>query len=205
MGKLINYYKNELEKSTVNVIYKEAEEPDLISYDGVILATGSIPKVLSIPGLDKFFWAEILLEENLPRDKKILIIGGGLIGVDIATALILKNNRVILVKRTVDFGEDMEAIAKNLSLKMIKESGAVFSDHTHIKEIKGKTVYAERNGEEITFEDIDVFVVSTGMESYNPLEEKLKNKVPVHVIGDAKEVGKAQDAIASGYELARGL
>ena len=205
MGKLLTYYKNELEKSRVNILYKEAKESDLVSYDGVILATGSIPKVPSIPGLDKFFWAEILLEENLPQNKKVLIIGGGLIGVDIATALILKNNKVILVKRTVDFGEDMEAIAKNLSLKMIKESGAVFSDHTHIKKIEGKTVYAEKNGEQITFEDIDIFVVSTGMESYNPLEEKLKNKVPVYVIGDAKNVGKAQDAIASGYEVVSSL
>ena len=205
MGKLVSYYKKELEKSRVTILYKEADEADLISYDEVILATGSIPKTLSIPGLDKFYWAEILLEENLPQNKNVLIIGGGLVGVDIATALILKNNKVILVKRTVDFGEDMEAIAKALSLKMIKESGAVFSDHTHIKKIKGKTVYAERSGEKIKFKNIDIFVVSTGMESYNPLEEKLRGKVPVHVIGDAKEVGKAQDAIESGYKLANSL
>jgi 2,4-dienoyl-CoA reductase-like NADH-dependent reductase (Old Yellow Enzyme family)/thioredoxin reductase len=202
LGKLVKYYKNELEKSKVNILNKEATASDLMNYDEVILATGSIPQVPSIPGLDKFYWAEILLEENLPKDKKVLIIGGGLIGVDIATALILNNNKVILVKRTVDFGEDMEAIAKNLSLKMIEQSGAIFSDHTHIKKIEGKTVYAERNGEQIKFEDIDVFVVSTGMKSYNPLEEKLKDKVPVHVIGDAKKVGKAQDAIKSGYRVA---
>ena len=81
----------------------------------------------------------------------------------------------------------------------------MFSDHTYIKKIEGKTVYGERNGEGITFEDIDVFVVSTGMESYNPLEELLKNKVPAYVIGDAKKVSKAQDAIKSGYELVSGF
>jgi 2,4-dienoyl-CoA reductase (NADPH2) len=205
LGKLVKYYTNELGKSKVNILYKEATESDLTSYDEVILATGSIPQVPSIPGLDKFYWAEILLEENLPKNKKILIIGGGLIGVDIATALILNNNKVILVKRTVDFGEDMEAIAKNLSLKMIKESGAIFSDHTFIKKIEGKTAYAERNGKEIKFENIDAFVVSTGMESFNPLERKMRDKVPVHVIGDAKKVGKAQDAIKSGYRLANTL
>ena len=205
LGKLVKYYTNVLEKSRVNILYKEATESDLTSYDEVILATGSIPQVPSIPGLDKYYWAEILLEENLPKNKKILIIGGGLIGVDIATALILKNNKVILVKRTVDFGEDMEAIAKNLSLKMIKESGAIFSDHTFIKKIEAKTVYAERNGEQIKFEDIDIFVVSTGMESFNPLERKMKDKVSVHVIGDAQKVGKAQDAIKSGYRLANVL
>jgi len=199
MGKIVNYYEKELEKSKVNVIYKEADKSDLISYDKVILATGSIPQKSSITGLDKYYWADILLKENLPKNKNVLIIGGGLIGVDIATALILNNNKVILVKRTFDFGEDMEAIAKNLSLKMIKESGAVFSDYTYIKKIEENTAYAERNGEEIKYEDIDVFVVSTGMESFNPLESQLRNKIPINVIGDAKKVGKAQDAIQDGY------
>ncbi|MCK4689440.1 MAG: FAD-dependent oxidoreductase, partial [Candidatus Marinimicrobia bacterium] len=205
MGKLVKYYNRELDGSKINIVHKEAIESDLISYDGVILATGSITKVPLIPGLDNYYWADILLEENLPQNKRVLIIGGGLIGVDIATALILNKNKVILVKRTVDFGEDMEAIAKVLSLKMLKESGAVFSDHTFIKKIEGNTAYAERNGEKIKFEDIDIFVVSTGMESFNPLEKKLRNKVPTYVIGDAKEIGKAQDAIEDGYNLARRL
>jgi len=199
MKKIVNYYEKEIEKSKVNVVYKKADESNLISYDEVIIATGSIPQKLSITGLDKYYWADILLKENLPKNKNVLIIGGGLIGVDIATALILNKNKVTLVKRTVDFGEDMEAIAKNLSLKMIKESGAVFSDHTYIKKIEENTAYAERKGEEIKFEDIDIVVVSTGMESFNPLENKLRNKVSIHVIGDAREVGKAQDAISDAY------
>jgi len=199
MKKIVNYYEKEIEKSKVNVVYKKADESNLISYDEVIIATGSIPQKLSITGLDKYYWADILLKENLPKNKNVLIIGGGLIGVDIATALILNKNKVTLVKRTVDFGEDMEAIAKNLSLKMIKESGAVFSDHTYIKKIEDNTAYAERKGEEIKFEDIDIVVVSTGMESFNPLENKLRNKVSIHVIGDAREVGKAQDAISDAY------
>ncbi len=87
----------------------------------------------------KYYWRKF-------TKTKVLIIGGGLIGVDIATALIPLNNQVIIVKRTTDFGEDMEMIAKLLSLKMMKEKGTVFSDHTHIKKIAGKKVYAERDG-----------------------------------------------------------
>jgi len=206
MAKLIPYLKERLKENGVNLILKEARKPDLTKkYDGVILATGSKPSELSIPGLDKFYWADILLEGNLPENKNILIIGGGLIGVDIATGLIPRNNRITIVKRTTDFGEDMEMIAKNLSLKMMKEKGTVFSDHTYIKKVDGKTVYAERNGEDIQFNDIDIIVVSTGMKSYNPLEEELKGEVPVYVIGDAKEVGNAQDAIRDSYEIAKKL
>ncbi len=59
--------------------------------------------------------------------------------------LINKYDEVIIVKRTTDFGEDMEMIAKLLSLKMMKEKGTVFSDHTHIKKVAGKTIYAEKD------------------------------------------------------------
>ena len=206
MAKLVPYLKDRLKENSVNLIFKEAKKSDLIKeYDGVIIATGSRPSVLSIPGLDNFYWADILLEKNLPENKNVLIIGGGLIGVDIATGLIPRNNKITIVKRTTDFGEDMEMIAKNLSLKMMKERGTVFSDYTYIKKIDGKTVYAERNGEDVQFNDIDIIVVSTGMKSYNPLEEELKEKIPVYVIGDARRVGNAQDAIRDGYEVARKL
>jgi len=161
--------------------------------------------VLQIPGLEKFYGADILLEQNLPRNKIVLIIGGGLIGVDIATALIPLNNQVIILKRTTDFGEDMEMIAKNLSLKMMREKGTIFSDHTYIKKIEGKTVFAEKNGEDIQFKNIDIIVVSTGMKSYNPLEKDIKGKLPVHVIGDARLPGNAQDAIFDAYTTVKNL
>lgn len=206
MSKLIPYFIEELKNNEVNIISKEAVKSDFISkYDGVILATGSKPAVPSIQGLNKFYWADIFLEEKLPENKKVLIIGGGLIGVDIATALIPRNNKVIIVKRTTDFGEDMETIAKNLSLKMMKEKGTIFSDYTHIKKIEGRTVYAKKKEQDIRFDDIDVIVISTSMKSYNPLGKELMEEMPIYVIGDAKKIGNAQDAIRDGYETAKAL
>jgi len=204
LKEIIDFYIAELKRMGIDVINKEASKDDILNADfnGTILATGSMPSVPLISGLDKFYWADILLEENLPTNKNILIIGGGLIGVDIATALIPRGNKITIVKRTTDFGEDMEMISKSLSLKMMNEQGTSFQDHTHITKIEGKTVFAERNGDNIQFENIDIIVVSTGMKSYNPLEENLINKIPVYVIGDAKAVGKAQEAIFDGYSTA---
>ncbi|MEN8117972.1 MAG: FAD-dependent oxidoreductase [Bacteroidota bacterium] len=201
LSHLVPYFIKELKNRKINVINKEASASDISSkYDEVIFATGSTPANPQIPGLENFYWADILLNENLPENKKILIIGGGLIGVDIATALIQKNNKVVIVKRTTDFGEDMEMIAKTLSLKLMKEKGAVFSDHTHIKKVEGKTVYAERDGNQVQFTDIDHIVVSTGMKSYIPFETG--SDVPVHIVGDANKVSKAEQAIHDAYELA---
>jgi 2,4-dienoyl-CoA reductase (NADPH2) len=206
MARLVPYFVEELKNKDINVIFKEVTKSDILSeYYGVILATGSRPSVPQITGLNKYYWADILFKENLPKNKKVLIIGGGLIGVDIATALIPLNNQIVIVKRTTDFGEDMEMIAKVLSLKMMKEKKTIFSDHTFIRRVEGNTVYAERNNREIQFDSIDIIVVSTGMKSYNPLERIFKNKVPAYVIGDARKPGNAQDAISDGYEIAKNL
>jgi NADH dehydrogenase FAD-containing subunit len=94
----------------------------------------------------------------------------------------------------------MEMIAKALSLKMMKEMETVFSDNTNIKKVDGKTVYAERNGENIEFNNIDLIVVSTGMKSYIPF--KTNNKTDIYYIGDANKVSKAEEAIHDAYELA---
>jgi len=71
--------------------------------------------------------------------------------------------------------------------------------------VEGKTVYAETKGEDIQFNDIDIIVVSTGMKNYNPLEDELKRELPVYVIGDARRVGNAQDAIRDGYDIGNTL
>ena len=54
-------------------------------------------------------------------------------------------------------------------------------------------------------EGVDHIIIATGMKSYNPLEEKLKDKIPVYVVGDAKKVGKAKDAIEDAFEIASRL
>ncbi len=43
------------------------------------------------------------------------------------------------------------------------------------------------------------------MTSYNPLEKELTGEMPVYVIGDARKVGNAQDAIRNGYETAKAM
>ncbi len=200
MVRLIPYLTEELKASNINVIKNTATENQLAeNYDEIVIATGSVSNIPQIEGLKDFYWAEILNKGNLPQNKKVLIIGGGLIGIDIATSLVANNNSVVIVKRTDDFGGNMEMIAKKLSLKMLHEHNTVFSNHTHIKKIEGRTVYADKNGEQVVFDNIDIIVVSAGMKSYNPLFDELKNKKPTHLIGDANHVGDAQDAIKDAY------
>lgn len=205
LDQLVPYFETALERAGVTLVRQEAQAAELEGYDGIVVATGAVPRVPDIAGLEKYRWADVLADEEFARDRHVLIIGGGLIGVDVATALIPRGNRITIVKRTEDFGEDMELIAKTLSLKMMREAGTTFSDRTHIERIDGRTVHASRNGESVRFEDVDLVVVSTGMKSMDGLVADLEGAVPVHVVGDAHRVGNARTAIEDGYLAAREL
>jgi pyruvate/2-oxoglutarate dehydrogenase complex dihydrolipoamide dehydrogenase (E3) component len=194
-----------LERRGVTRVDSAAAAGDLQGYDGVVVATGAAPRVPDIVGLERYRWADLLADEELPRDQHVLIIGGGLIGVDVATALIPRGNRVTIVKRTEDFGEDMELIAKTLSLKQMRQHGTAFSDRTHITRVEGRTVQAEREGVPIAFEDVDLIVISTGMQSVDGLARELEGAVPVWVVGDARRVGNAREAIEDAYLTTREL
>jgi 2,4-dienoyl-CoA reductase (NADPH2) len=197
---LIDYFENEIKEKDIKVINKTASEEDLIGsdYDGVIIATGAVPDIPQIKGLKEYYWAEFLLEENLPADKKVIVIGGGLIGIEIASKLVDKNNEVVIVEMLDDVARNMEMIEKTLTLKKLKMKKVSIYTRCRVTEIKGDKVLL--SGEKETIIDgVDRIVVATGMKSNDQLSEPLRSILPVCVIGDAREVGKADHAIRDGF------
>ncbi len=201
LQKQIDYYLNELK--SVKIIKKEISADDLINnFDGAIIATGSKPLIPNIPGLKKFYWAEILEKENLPFNKNVLIIGGGLIGVEIANTLVDHQNKVTIVELLADIARDMEMITRKLNLMKLQKNNVKIFTNTKVVSVNDNTVNAERVNEgnkKVQFNDIDIIVMATGMKSINNLETELKNKMPVYTVGDAKEIGDAVKAIQSAY------
>ncbi len=49
-------------------------------------------------------------------------------------------------------------------------------------------------------EGVDKVIVAAGMKSYIPFD--LDSKIPLHHVGDAQKVGKAEYAIHNAYRLA---
>ena len=96
---------------------------------------------------------------------------------------------------------DMEMIEKTMTLKKLKMKNVPIYTNTKVEAVDGDKVYL--NGErQVTLAGVDKVVVTTGMKSYHPLAVQLKDKIPVYLIGDAKKVGKAQDAIRDAYVTA---
>ncbi|MCD6556439.1 MAG: FAD-dependent oxidoreductase [Bacteroidales bacterium] len=205
LKKILDYYFEELKIQNIPVDYKEAYAAELSSgvFDEVIIATGAEPVTPPIKGLETYFWTEFLDDANLPKNKKIVIIGGGLIGVETASKLTDADNEVIIVEMFDEIARGMEMIERKMTLGKLNKKGVKIYKNYKVIEVKndGKTVIIE--GEQtIELTGINHIVVTTGMHSVNKLAEELKGKIKTHLIGDAVKPAKAQDAISSAYHLA---
>ena len=205
LKELVDYYKGMIEKSDVTLHIKEFSADDLKSdgYNGVIMATGAVPAVPPIKGLKEFYWTEFLHDDQLPHNKKIVVIGGGLIGLEVASKLIENSNEVIVIEMLEEMARGMEMIEKAMTMKKMKEKGAVMLVNHRVTEVDGERVMVESSEGAKVFDNIDHIVVATGMKSYIPFESE--SNIPFYTVGDAKKVGKAQEAIHDAYELAAGL
>ena len=209
LQKQIDYFVEEIKDANIEVIYKEATEDDLIDkYDGVIIATGSKPFIPQIDGLKEYHWAEILYEFNVPKNKNVVIIGGGLIGVEIASTLIDYGNKVTIIEMLEDIARDMEMVTRKLNLMKLKKANVQIFTNSKVTKIENDKLYfVKTNGteKEIMLKNIDVYVIAAGMQPDKKLIEKLDGKIPFYVVGDADKIGDAVSAIQSGYFIAKEL
>jgi 2,4-dienoyl-CoA reductase (NADPH2) len=200
LQKQIDYLKYETEG--IPLIRKEAKPDDLIErYDGVVVATGSVPVVPRISGLKEYYWAEILNEVNIPQNKKVVIIGGGLVGVEIANTLVDYGDSVTIIEMLDDIARDMEIVTRKLNLMKLKKHNVSIFTNSKVKNIENGAVYFFNASiqEEMKIENVDVYVIATGTQPDNKLYKEIKEKIPSYKIGDAEKAGDVVSAIQSAY------
>lgn len=184
------------------------EELKASKADEIILATGSNPKMLKIPGAEMLA-AEDVLTEKADAGKSTIIIGGGLVGCE--TALWLKKDRnvdvtiVELMQDILSVGGPLCSANKDMLQDLLKFhkidilTGACVTEKTaegyRIKTPDGeKTISA------------DTVICAVGYAPERGIYEEIKASMPyVHLLGDAEQVSNIMYAIWNAYELARNI
>ncbi len=199
----LKYQVTQIEKLGIPVVHKRADAAMLKDYDAVICATGSHPIIPNIPGVDKKIAVDCLSAINgaKPVGKRVVVIGGGLVGSETALDLAENGHDVALVEMlpqimngvaTTDLIAYSERIAKtalrvmtNTRLLSITDSGAV---------VKGP------KGEETL--DADTVILALGLKADHALYDELKAAgKEAYVVGDAVRAGKIFDAIHTAYRV----
>ncbi len=155
--------------ATVDAV--EALEPDR-----VILATGSRPVIPPIPGLDDpVTAAEVLTGRRWPGPR-VLILGGGLVGIEMAEMLAARDHEVVVVELLEDIARDMEAVTRKMTLRRLQELPVTIHTSTRlIRMEEGEAfVVAEGSTDEISVGSFDSVLVAVGHRSYDPLSAELE-------------------------------
>ena len=168
-------------------------------FDLIISAVGSSPIKLSVPGSENVFQLtghEYFSDpQKLKGAKKILIVGGGMIGIEAADHLVDSGKVVTVVEMLSDIARDMEPITRTLTLSRLNKSGVKVFTNTKLEKFDGNHAICFVEGKEEDIGEFDAVVFSVGVKPNPSLIGSIK-------IGDAHTPGQIYDAVHSGFETA---
>jgi len=163
------------DKSTVEV------NGETLKTKNLILATGASPVVPPIPGLQEAYEKgfaktsrELLQIEKVPTD--LVIIGGGVIGVEFATVFSSLGTKVTIIEMQDGILPMMDDEIRTAYTKTLKKDGITIYTSAAVTGVKGMDVLYQLNGKEEKVK-ADTILVSVGMRANSKGLEALNLKM----------------------------
>ena len=201
---LIAWYKREIAKYAIEVkLNTEVKEIESLDADEIIVATGAVAKRIPVKGADTAIEAVDYLLGNKPVGEKVVVIGGGLTGCEIAYDLYQKGKKPVIVEMQDDLITTPGICLANTSFlrDFFKTNNVPVHLETKLSSIGDDAVLLEdKDGQKIRVE-CDSVILSVG---YNPAPLAKKGK-KLHVIGDADKVGNLRTVIWQAWDVAMKL
>lgn len=187
---------------TPEIIRKEAPE-------AVIIATGAKPLVLPIPGINEsgLIHAVDLLDGKEACGKKVLVVGGGMVGCEVAAFLGEQEHDVTVIELRDTVGADVISEHRKLLMKDFDEYKIRTITNAKVSRFfEGGAAYTHEDGTECSIQGFDSVVLAMGARGYNPFKEQTEKAAKkIYVIGDAVKARKALDATAEALEVAMNI
>jgi NADPH-dependent 2,4-dienoyl-CoA reductase/sulfur reductase-like enzyme len=205
----ISFMEKQVRKAGVDIVLNKPATIDSISEsspDTVIYAMGALPVIPSFVKSENknVTTAWEVLKGNIPQGEKIVILGGGSVGLETAHFLAGKGKNVTVLEATGHLGRDMGAIASFYLRRILKGAGVQILRFAEVKEVENDEVLILGKGKEERLQNLDSVILALGARSNDLLSGEIAEIVPeIHVIGDALKPRKALEAIAEGFEAGR--
>ena len=185
-----------------------AEAVQALRPDALYVAVGASPIVPSLPGVKggNVMCAQEVYGKESTLGKDVVILGGGLVGVETAIHLAREGKNVTVVELREDVALDAELFYRKAVLLELERSQVKCVTETAGQEIteEGLRVIRKDGGTELL--QADTVVVAVGYRSNLDTVAPLRRCAPkVELVGDCRRPGKVTDAIFDGYYLAMDL
>lgn len=198
---LLAWYAREVTKYP-NLTVKlgtEVKSLDALHADEIVVATGAAPVSLPVPGAEKGIQAVDYLLGKRPVGEKVVIVGGGLTGCEIAYDLYLQGKQPTIVEMKDDLIAVSGVCLANSSYlrDFFKTNRVPVYLETSLGEIRDGSVTVTRKDGARQEIPADSVILSVG---YRPAPLAAKGR-HVHIVGDARKVGNLRTVIWRAWDV----
>jgi len=203
--RLIEWYGCVLCNQDIEVKINTKVDADIIQKenpDVVILATGSDPLIPKIPGVENAVLAEDVLSGKTQPGKSVIIIGGGLVGCELAIKLSNERHNVTIIEALPQIAMGEPILSRMGIIKLLDKNGVRVLTCAPVVEIHKSGVETVNNLGIRSLFKADTIIISVGRKAKVETDlMKTSKKVArdVYLIGDAKQPRKIIDAIREGF------
>lgn len=206
-----DYLVTQLTKLGVEVKLGVEATPRLVQGakpDAVVVATGAEPVLPNIPGIDRANvvsgW-DLLRGKKKPKNQKVAVVGGGMIGCEIADYLLESGNTVTIIEQLPAVASDMEPMHRFRQLEIFKDKNVAILTNRKVTAITAKGIKALNpdSGKEEMIE-ADLVVVAVGAKAVDTLINALEGNVPeLYPVGDCSSPRVILEAVHEGSAIGR--
>jgi 2,4-dienoyl-CoA reductase (NADPH2) len=205
-GLFLDYESAQLKQLGVKIVNTEFKPEDVAGEKTgvIIIAAGAIPGKPPLPGIENenVVTAWDVLRGELPRDKKVVVIGGGATGAETAEVLALNGNSVTIIEKAGVIAADSAAMPFHYFalLRALEVLGVKLHVETTAEVIAPPGVLVCAHGHRFTIE-ADVVVIALGAEPVRKLADEMKKTgIKVYTVGDCTGVGSLAKAVKEGFQ-----
>ena len=152
--------------------------------------------------------AEDILSGHQKAGKRVAIIGGGLVGCELALDLAENDHDVTIVEALpaiLSAGAPIPHMNKMMLLDLLRANGVQFLEGVKVESVDRNTICYSKNGKAHTL-DTDTVVYAIGYRSNRELFDSVQvDEQEIYLIGDARRPRNIMYAIWDAYELANNI
>ena len=220
---LIDYYVKQMEKPGITVIEEEATAEKVLAggFDAVIVATGAVPFMTKIDGIDL---PNVHSVDDYCKDPsavevgdRVVIAGGCFMNLELAQSLLRAGKKVTVTSRrgggrlgVMEIGDDNSSPQQQRLMILNAQMGIVYKLNKDVKEVNEKGIVLTdltTKAEETV--ECDTVLICRGYKGAPKIYDELAGKVPeIYKAGDCQMVLRCNekrnigDAILEGWQIA---
>ena len=206
LSNIIDYYTCQMEILPVEVNLDETFTPEKIEQlkpDIVVIATGAEELIPDIPGIrgGNVVTALDVLRGDISVHDNVVVIGGGLIGVETAEYLADHGKKVTVIEMLKSVAADVGPSTRWGLLSRLKKKVGILTLNTVIEVREGAVVVRDQEGNEREI-SAGTVVLAAGLKSQKDWADLFRQSgVELYVIGSCNEPGQIVDAVADAFAV----